>query len=358
MAEEECTENEVANPRTSTSTSETAAAAAAAATPVQVMPAGRDGHRARQRRGHWSGRKFLPLGECLEASREGKNYKFQEAARAVGGRFAVAGGLVVFSEGIELQRRQGCEADARPPVWRFRGKVAAQPSPASDPTGCGGLASVARPLPRPLPRSLGASSPARSQEAEGLLPEGGRVSLAGAILWVRVIWLLSFSPGLLGTGGPGAAGCGGVRGRRARGGVAGGAARPLRGGCAGRGGEGALMKQFAFIHLRDEAAAEHAIQKLNGHLLHCHRVVVEFSRPRPTHTVKTFVGNVSAACTSGELRVLFQEFGPVIECHIVKGALRGIAQLRLAPVPPGRCDVIGGLVSPRKDSSGGACKAR
>ncbi|KAK9404478.1 RNA-binding protein 14-like [Crotalus adamanteus] len=82
----------------------------------------------------------------------------------------------------------------------------------------------------------------------------------------------------------------------------------------------ALMKQFAFIHLRDEAAAEHAIQKLNAHLLHCHHVVVEFSRPRPTHTVKTFVGNVSAACTSGELRVLFQEFGPVIECHIMKGA--------------------------------------
>ncbi|KAK9400071.1 quinone oxidoreductase-like 2 [Crotalus adamanteus] len=82
----------------------------------------------------------------------------------------------------------------------------------------------------------------------------------------------------------------------------------------------ALMKQFAFIQLCDEVAAECAIQKLNGHLLHCHRmVVVEFSRPRPTHTVKTFVGNVSATCTSGELRVLFQEFGPVIECHIVKG---------------------------------------
>ncbi|KAK9395682.1 RNA-binding protein 14-like [Crotalus adamanteus] len=75
----------------------------------------------------------------------------------------------------------------------------------------------------------------------------------------------------------------------------------------------ALMKQFAFIQLCDEVAAECAIQKLNGHLLHCHHVVVEFSHPRPTHTVKTFVGNVSAACTSGELRVLFQEFGPVIE---------------------------------------------
>ncbi|XP_042297028.1 RNA-binding protein 14-like isoform X6 [Sceloporus undulatus] len=80
----------------------------------------------------------------------------------------------------------------------------------------------------------------------------------------------------------------------------------------------ALMKQFAFVHLRDEAAADRAIAKLNGHLLHGHRVVVEHSRPRPTHTVKVFVGNVSAACTSGELRTLFQEFGPVVECDIVK----------------------------------------
>ncbi|XP_060614295.2 RNA-binding protein 14-like [Anolis sagrei] len=80
----------------------------------------------------------------------------------------------------------------------------------------------------------------------------------------------------------------------------------------------ALMKQFAFVHLRDEAAAERAISKLNGQLVHGHRVVVEHSRPRPTHTVKVFVGNVSAACTSGELRALFQEYGPVVECDIVK----------------------------------------
>lgn len=81
----------------------------------------------------------------------------------------------------------------------------------------------------------------------------------------------------------------------------------------------ALMKQFAFVHMRDEEAAERAILKLNGHPLHGRRVVVEPSRPRPTHTVKVFVGNVSAACTSSELRVLFQQYGPVVECDVVKG---------------------------------------
>ncbi|XP_075795369.1 RNA-binding protein 14 isoform X2 [Pelodiscus sinensis] len=80
----------------------------------------------------------------------------------------------------------------------------------------------------------------------------------------------------------------------------------------------ALMKQFAFVHLRDEAAAARAIAQLNGHQLHGRRIVVEPSRPRPTNTCKIFVGNVSAACTSGELRALFQQYGPVVECDVVK----------------------------------------
>ncbi|XP_047912521.2 LOW QUALITY PROTEIN: RNA-binding protein 14 [Anser cygnoides] len=80
----------------------------------------------------------------------------------------------------------------------------------------------------------------------------------------------------------------------------------------------ALMKQFAFVHLRDEAAAARAIAQLNGHQLHGRRIVVEPSRPRPTNTCKIFVGNVSAACTSGELRSLFQQYGTVVECDVVK----------------------------------------
>ncbi|XP_075268420.1 RNA-binding protein 14 isoform X1 [Opisthocomus hoazin] len=80
----------------------------------------------------------------------------------------------------------------------------------------------------------------------------------------------------------------------------------------------ALMKQFAFVHLRDEAAAARAITQLNGHQLHGRRIVVEPSRPRPTNTCKIFVGNVSAACTSAELRSLFQQYGTVVECDVVK----------------------------------------
>lgn len=112
----------------------------------------------------------------------------------------------------------------------------------------------------------------------------------------------------------------------------------------------ALMKQFAFVHLRDEAAAARAIAQLNGHQLHGRRIVVEPSRPRPTNTCKIFVGNVSAACTSGELRSLFQQYGTVVECDVVKGtgpaaapgAAPGAAPLALSTASASPCPSAGG----------------
>ncbi|XP_043825772.1 RNA-binding protein 14 isoform X7 [Dromiciops gliroides] len=82
----------------------------------------------------------------------------------------------------------------------------------------------------------------------------------------------------------------------------------------------AVMKQFAFVHVREAAGALRAIEALHGHELRPGRaLVVEMSRPRPLNTWKIFVGNVSAACTSQELRSLFEHHGPVIECDVVKG---------------------------------------
>ncbi|XP_021120179.1 type 2 DNA topoisomerase 6 subunit B-like isoform X3 [Heterocephalus glaber] len=82
----------------------------------------------------------------------------------------------------------------------------------------------------------------------------------------------------------------------------------------------AVMKQFAFVHMRENAGALRAIEALHGHELRPGRaLVVEMSRPRPMNTWKIFVGNVSAACTSQELRSLFERRGRVIECDVVKG---------------------------------------
>nr|XP_047912522.1 RNA-binding protein 14 isoform X2 [Anser cygnoides] len=111
----------------------------------------------------------------------------------------------------------------------------------------------------------------------------------------------------------------------------------------------ALMKQFAFVHLRDEAAAARAIAQLNGHQLHGRRIVVEPSRPRPTNTCKIFVGNVSAACTSGELRSLFQQYGTVVECDVVKG--RGVSERE---APGDRSD---GRVQIKQQKRGRRCRA-
>ncbi|XP_029467218.1 RNA-binding protein 14-like isoform X2 [Rhinatrema bivittatum] len=80
----------------------------------------------------------------------------------------------------------------------------------------------------------------------------------------------------------------------------------------------AVMKQFAFVHVREEEAARRAIAELNGRDLHGRRMVVELSRPRPLHTCKVFVGNVSAACSASELRQLFETYGKVVECDVVK----------------------------------------
>uniref|UniRef100_A0A2K5PKR8 RNA-binding protein 14 n=2 Tax=Platyrrhini TaxID=9479 RepID=A0A2K5PKR8_CEBIM len=85
----------------------------------------------------------------------------------------------------------------------------------------------------------------------------------------------------------------------------------------------AVMKQFAFVHMRENAGALRAIEALHGHELRPGRaLVVEMSRPRPLNTWKIFVGNVSAACTSQELRSLFERRGRVIECDVVKGDVK------------------------------------
>uniref|UniRef100_A0A2K5I1S8 RNA-binding protein 14 n=1 Tax=Colobus angolensis palliatus TaxID=336983 RepID=A0A2K5I1S8_COLAP len=98
----------------------------------------------------------------------------------------------------------------------------------------------------------------------------------------------------------------------------------------------AVMKQFAFVHMRENAGALRAIEALHGHELRPGRaLVVEMSRPRPLNTWKIFVGNVSAACTSQELRSLFERRGRVIECDVVKGKRMHVqlstSRLRTAP---------------------------
>ncbi|XP_075948670.1 RNA-binding protein 14b isoform X1 [Anarhichas minor] len=79
-----------------------------------------------------------------------------------------------------------------------------------------------------------------------------------------------------------------------------------------------VLRQFAFVHLQGENAAEQAIRELNGREFRGRNLVVEESRGRPLHSTKVFVGNLSGMCTTEDLQQLFQTFGKVLECDKVK----------------------------------------
>ncbi|XP_077143480.1 RNA-binding protein 14-like isoform X2 [Ranitomeya variabilis] len=80
----------------------------------------------------------------------------------------------------------------------------------------------------------------------------------------------------------------------------------------------AVMKQYAFIHMRASDSATKAIEELNGRELHGKKLVVELSKPRPQNTWKIFIGNVGSDCEASELRALFETYGKVVECDVVK----------------------------------------
>lgn len=79
-----------------------------------------------------------------------------------------------------------------------------------------------------------------------------------------------------------------------------------------------IVKNYGFVHMNNMSEAEKAIQHLNQHQLHGWRMNVEMSKGRPKSTTKLHVSNLGEGVTSDVLRVKFEEFGPVVECDIVK----------------------------------------
>ncbi|XP_075693504.1 uncharacterized protein LOC142660665 isoform X2 [Rhinoderma darwinii] len=80
----------------------------------------------------------------------------------------------------------------------------------------------------------------------------------------------------------------------------------------------AVMKQYAFVHMRGTERAVKAIEELNGREIHGKKIVVELSKPRPQNTWKIFVGNVGIDCDAADLRTMFETYGKVMECDVVK----------------------------------------
>lgn len=78
-----------------------------------------------------------------------------------------------------------------------------------------------------------------------------------------------------------------------------------------------VLRNFGFVHMDSQKEAEEAVRKLHHHELNGQAINVEMSRGKPKGTTKLHVGNIDN-CTNQELRDKFEEFGPVVECDIVK----------------------------------------
>ncbi|XP_056432054.1 RNA-binding protein 4B-like isoform X3 [Gadus chalcogrammus] len=81
--------------------------------------------------------------------------------------------------------------------------------------------------------------------------------------------------------------------------------------------ECSIIKNFAFVHMDDRKAAVKAIKTLHLHKLHGSQINVEASHGKNQGAVKLHVANVDKG-DDGELRTLFEEYGSVSECAVVK----------------------------------------
>lgn len=81
--------------------------------------------------------------------------------------------------------------------------------------------------------------------------------------------------------------------------------------------ECAIIKNFAFVHMDDRKSATKAIRKLHLHKLHGTPINVEASTGKNQGPVKLHVANVEKG-TEDDLRALFEEYGSVAECAIIK----------------------------------------
>lgn len=81
--------------------------------------------------------------------------------------------------------------------------------------------------------------------------------------------------------------------------------------------ECAIIKNYAFVHMDDRKAATKAIKNLHLHKLHGTPINVEASHGKNQGSVKLHVANVEKGADD-ELRALFEEYGTVTECAVVK----------------------------------------
>ena len=82
-----------------------------------------------------------------------------------------------------------------------------------------------------------------------------------------------------------------------------------------------VVKNYGFIHFQNENDSKEAIANLNGYIINGNPIKVETAKSRRaanSNTTKIFVGNLTEKTRSPEVRILFEKFGSVLECDVIR----------------------------------------
>ncbi|XP_069063198.1 RNA-binding protein 4.1-like [Pleurodeles waltl] len=79
-----------------------------------------------------------------------------------------------------------------------------------------------------------------------------------------------------------------------------------------------VLKNYAFVHMEREAEANKAINELHRHSFKGSSLTVEYATSKIRNATKIYVGNVSSKVTTSDIKALFEKYGRVVECDIVK----------------------------------------
>ncbi|XP_036380825.1 LOW QUALITY PROTEIN: RNA-binding protein lark [Megalops cyprinoides] len=79
-----------------------------------------------------------------------------------------------------------------------------------------------------------------------------------------------------------------------------------------------ILKNYGFVHMEEEEAAQKAVSALHKHELNGSRITVEYATTKVRNATKIYVGNVPEGVTASKIKELFQQYGKVVECDIVK----------------------------------------
>ncbi|MEE6517056.1 hypothetical protein FKM82_027011 [Ascaphus truei] len=79
-----------------------------------------------------------------------------------------------------------------------------------------------------------------------------------------------------------------------------------------------ILKNYAFVHMEREQDAHRAIGELHKKEFYGSHLTVEYATSKIRNATKIYVGNVSSRATTTKVKEIFEKFGKVVECDIVK----------------------------------------